>query len=104
MHGSTGSSSTSAVRELDGTGITRITDDGSSAWPDWTADGRLVFIGNTGGNASAFEHWLVDTDGGNANRVGGSLAELNAAGCTTCVYVADSFSPESPYAYWQPVP
>ena len=34
------------------------------------------------------EHWIMDADGGNQSRLGGSLAELTAAGCTTCVYVA----------------
>jgi WD40-like Beta Propeller Repeat len=90
---------------VDGTGATRLTDDGASAWPNWTADGRLVLVHLTGGNdASGFEHWVMDADGGNASRLGGSLAELNAAGCMTCVYIADSFSTQSPYAYWQPVP
>lgn len=94
---------------LDGTGLTRLTDDGISALPNWTADGRVAFIREispvgTGGNASGLEYWIMDADGGNRSRLGGSLAELTAAGCTTCVYVAESFSGELPRAYWQPVP
>jgi len=91
---------------LDGTGLTRLTDDGISAPLSWTADGRLVFIREispvgTGGNPSGREQWVMDADGGSPIRLGGSLAELTAAGCTTCLYAADS---QASVAYWQPVP
>lgn len=88
---------------LDGTGLARLTDDGISSLPDWTSGGRLAFIRHAAPTKS--ENWIMDADGGNQSRLGSSLADLTAAGCTTCVYVAhEPVSGTLPRAYWQPLP
>jgi hypothetical protein len=87
----------------DGSGLTRLTHDGISDLPDWTADGRLVFIRNAAPTKS--EHWIMDADGGNQTRLGDSLADLTAAGCVRCVYLAhEPVRGELPRAYVQPRP
>ena len=76
---------------------------GSRALPDWTTAGRLAFIRDAAPTTS--EHWIMDADGGNQGRLGGSLADLTAAGCTTCVYVAhEPVRGGLPRAYWRPLP
>jgi hypothetical protein len=88
---------------LDGTGLARLTDDGVSSLPDWTSGGRLAFIRDADSTNS--ENWIMDADGSNQSRLGSSLADLTAAGCTTCVYVAhEPVSGPLPRAYWQPLP
>ena len=88
---------------VDGSGLARLTDDGISSLPDWTSGGRLAFIRHAAPTKS--EHWIMDADGGNQSRLGGSLADLTAAGCTTCVYVAhEPVRGALPRAYWQPLP
>jgi hypothetical protein len=88
---------------VDGNGLARLTDDGISSLPDWTSGGRLAFIRHAAPTKS--EHWIMDADGGNQSPFGGSLADLTAAGCTTCVYVAkEPLSGPLPRAFWQPVP
>jgi Tol biopolymer transport system component len=89
---------------VDGGGLARLTDDGISALPDWTSGGRLAFVRNAAPTDS--EHWIMDADGGNVARLGGSLADLTAAGCTTCVYVAQEpvRMGALPRAYWQTLP
>jgi len=65
--------------------------------------GRLAFIRHAAPAAS--EHWIMDADGGSQSRLGSSLADLTAAGCTTCVYVAhEPVDGGLPRAYWQPLP
>lgn len=89
---------------VDGSGLARLTDDGISSLPDWTSGGRLAFIRNAAPTKS--ENWIMDADGGNQSRLGSSLADLTAAGCIRCVYVA--LEPVRigplPRAYWQPLP
>lgn len=88
---------------LDGSGLARLTDDGISSLPDWTSTGRLAFIRHAAPTKS--EHWIMDSDGSNQTGLGGSLADLTQAGCTTCVYVArEPVSGGLPQAYWQPLP
>jgi Tol biopolymer transport system component len=88
---------------VDGSGLARLTDDGISGLPDWTSSGRLAFIRNASPTNS--EHWIMDADSANQSRLGGSLADLTAAGCTTCVYVAhEPVDGGLPRAYWQPLP
>jgi WD40-like Beta Propeller Repeat len=88
---------------VDGSGLARLTDDGVSGLPEWTSRGRLAFIRNAAPTKS--EHWVMDATGGNQSRLGGSLADLTAAGCTTCIYVAhEPVSGPLPRAYWQPLP
>jgi Tol biopolymer transport system component len=76
----------------DGTGVQRLTSDGASARPNWTADGRIVFAHlppdvPAGNLAAAFELWIMNANGTNARRLdAGSAAELTAAGCITCPY------------------
>ena len=61
----------------------------------------MVFIRNASPTSS--DHWIMDADGGNEVRLGDSLADLTAAGCTTCIYVAqESGHGTLPRAYWQP--
>jgi dipeptidyl aminopeptidase/acylaminoacyl peptidase len=88
---------------VDGSGLARLTHDGISSLPDWTSGGRVAFVRNAASTNS--ENWIMDADGGNQSRLGGSLADLTAAGCTTCVYVAHEPAPGAlPRAYWQPLP
>jgi hypothetical protein len=88
---------------VDGSGLARLTHDGVSGLPDWTSAGRLAFIRHAAPTDS--EHWIMDADGGNASRLGGRLADLSAAGCTRCVYIAQEPVPGLlPHAYWQPMP
>jgi len=89
---------------LDGGGLARLTHEGISSLPDWTSGGGLAFIRNAAPTNS--EHWIMDADGGNLTRLGGSLADLTAAGCTTCTYVAHEpvLNGPLPRAYWQPLP
>ncbi len=88
---------------LDGSGLARLTHDGVSSLPNWTSAGRLAFIRRAAPTGS--EHWIMDADGRNQSRLGASLADLTAAGCTTCVYVAhEPVSGQLPRAFWQPVP
>lgn len=87
----------------DGSGLARLTHDGISSLPDWTSGGRVAFIRHAAPTKS--EHWIMDADGGNQSQLGGSLADLTAAGCSTCVYVAhEPAHGPLPRAYWQPVP
>jgi hypothetical protein len=88
---------------VDGSGLARLTRDGISALPDWTSGGRLVFIRNASPTSS--DHWIMDADGANQSRLGASLADLTAAGCTTCIYVAHvPVHGGLPRGYWQPLP
>ena len=89
---------------VDGGGLARLTNDGISSLPDWTSGGRLAFVRNAAPRKS--ENWIMDADGGNQSRLGGSLADLSAAGCTRCVYVAHEPIDNGalPRAYWQPLP
>ncbi|HEY4752099.1 MAG TPA: hypothetical protein VIH37_02370 [Candidatus Limnocylindrales bacterium] len=95
----------------DGSDLTRLTNDGISARPGWTFDGRVTFMRSVGpttglGDAQAFENWVMDASGGGLARTGGSLAELTAARCTSCIYPLTSSNVAlGPYrAYWQPTP
>jgi hypothetical protein len=89
---------------VDGSGLARLTHDGISALPDWTLGGRLAFIRNAAPTNS--EHWIMDADGGNQRRLGGTLTDLTAAGCTTCIFVAQEPDRDGtlPRAFWQPLP
>lgn len=98
---------------IDGTGLTQLTQDGISALPNWTSDGRVIFALDVSPDPTAvhlgdaygvFEHWIMDANGDNKNQIGDSLAELTAAGCTTCFYGAPGPSGPPPEAYWQPAP
>jgi hypothetical protein len=88
---------------VDGSGLARLTHDGISSLPDWTSAGSIAFIRHAAPTDS--QHWIMDGDGGNPRRLGNTLAELSAAGCTTCIYVAHEPVPGLlPSAYWQPMP
>jgi dipeptidyl aminopeptidase/acylaminoacyl peptidase len=88
---------------VDGSGLARLTEDGISGLPDWTSGGRLAFIRNAASTSG--EHWIMDADGRNQTRLGDSLADLSAAGCTTCIYVDhEPIRGPLPRAYWQPRP
>ena len=74
----------------DGTGLQRLTTDGASARPNWTADGRIVFAHMPPDElnevlARSFQLWIMDADGANVRQLqADSAAELSAAGCVTC--------------------
>jgi len=94
----------------DGADLRRLTDDGRSFGPTWTADGRLVFTHEVGSRdldhpGWEYDNWIMDADGGNLNKLGTSLAELTSAGCIRCMYPL----PKNEYEYlsealWQPTP
>jgi Tol biopolymer transport system component len=93
----------------DGTDLRRLTTDGISIGPHWTADGRLVFaripgMGSPAG-ATGYEAWIMDADGGNLTELPvGNLAQLSAANCLVCPYLPDPAFPFIDNAVWQPVP
>jgi hypothetical protein len=93
-----------------GRGLRRLTTDGESARPNWTADGRIVYAHlpldvPPEDLAPAYELWSMDADGaGNTGLQADSAAELSAVGCVTCPYAApldvELFILDD--AYWQP--
>jgi hypothetical protein len=96
----------------DGSSIQRLTTDGASARPNWTADGRIVFAhlppDETGeALARSYELWLMDASGASPRRLqADSAAALTEAGCMTCPYPppleAEIFILND--AVWQPTP
>jgi hypothetical protein len=97
------------VVRSDGTDLRRLTTDGISLAPHWTADGRLVFrrlpgLGSPAG-LTGYEAWIMDSDGGNLTELQvGDLAQLSAANCLVCPYLPDPAYPFIDDAIWQPVP
>jgi Tol biopolymer transport system component len=69
----------------DGSGLKALTNDGGSAAPSWTLDGRILFF-------SQRALWLMDADGSNRERVGPGTMNL----------VSDTTG-YSYYASWQPL-
>jgi Tol biopolymer transport system component len=69
----------------DGSGLQALTNDGGSAAPSWTLDGRILFF-------SQRALWLMDADGSNRERVGPGTMNL----------VSDTTG-YSYYASWQPL-
>ena len=97
------------VVRADGTDLRRLTTDGISLRPEWTADGRLAFQRLPGLTSptglTGFEAWIMDADGGNETQLDvGNLAELSPAGCLVCSYLPDPAFPFIGEAVWQPVP
>jgi dipeptidyl aminopeptidase/acylaminoacyl peptidase len=96
----------------DGSDIQRLTTDGASARPTWTADGRIVFAhlppDETGeALARSYAVWLMDANGASPRRLqADSAAALTDAGCMTCPYPppleAEIFILND--AVWQPTP
>ncbi len=76
----------------DGSGLQRLTNDGASARPNWTADGRIAYVHFPPGLipddlAAAFELWTMDAGGANKRQQdAASAADLTEAGCMTCPY------------------
>ena len=82
----------------DGTGLLRLTNDGTSYLPRWTTSGRVTF-------ARSAENWVMEFDGDGQAKLGSSLAELSGAGCTSCIYPVPTQPSEGEnLAFWQPVP
>jgi Tol biopolymer transport system component len=97
------------VVRSDGTDLRRLTTDGISLAPHWTADGRLVFRRLPGHGSptgtTGYEAWIMDSDGGNLTKLQvGNLAQLSAAKCLVCPYLPDPAYPFIDDAIWQPVP
>jgi sugar lactone lactonase YvrE len=96
----------------DGSGLRRLTSDGISGRPNWTRDGRIVFVRSPGmdtGAETAFELWVMDSDGSNRTELrADSIAALSAAGCIACPYPPMNFDfrmvPYPQDALWQPTP
>ena len=81
----------------DGTDLRRLTDDGASFAPRWTADGRLTFI-------RADANWIMDADGSAQTELGFDLRTLTAAGCVSCLYPGPEMSSSTQQALWHLVP
>ena len=92
----------------DGSHVQRLTTDGRSVLPVWTADGRVVFAREVGPlDEFTFEFWIMDADGERQARLGETLAELDAAGCVRCPYFPKPYYTENEGwldALWQPMP
>jgi Tol biopolymer transport system component len=89
----------------DGTGLRRMTTDGASIRPSWTSNGRLVFLRYPGGltDPAGFEVWIMDADGQNSSELDPTnLAELTAAQCRSCPYLAQPETGFPDTAVWQP--
>ena len=96
---------------LDGTGIRQLTRDGVSARPNWTADGRIVFVRmptDAEGAVTAFELWVMNADGSGQTQLdAGDLAELTDANCVICPYPPMDVDADIQFlfdAFWQPTP
>lgn len=91
----------------DGSDLRRVTTDGRSVLPVWTADGGVVFAREVGPlDEFTFEFWIMDADGENQARLGDTLAELTAAGCVRCPYFPEPYTENQGWfsALWQPEP
>ena len=95
----------------DGTGVRRLTTDGISVRPNWTADGRIVFARmpvDAEGASTAFELWVMNADGtGQTQLDADDLAELSDANCVICPYPPMDVDAEIQFlndALWQPTP
>jgi Tol biopolymer transport system component len=86
----------------DGADVRRLTDDGSSYGPVWTADGQLTFVHQVGSeDAAELQNWIMGPDGSGKAQLRSTLGELTAAGCVACIYPVDQ---GESHAYWQPMP
>jgi hypothetical protein len=85
----------------DGNGLRQLTDDADSSMAAWTLDRHVTFARSTFG--STYGNWIMDTDGGHPTQLGSTLAELTAAGCTSCLYpVPTRDLSGAASALWQP--
>ena len=85
----------------DGTGLVRLTTGGQSSGPQWTRDGRIIFVRWLDPDLLDHELWTMDADGAHATRLpGDDLADLTAVGCIRCLYPSD----DRTEAIWQPMP
>jgi dipeptidyl aminopeptidase/acylaminoacyl peptidase len=84
----------------------RLTNDGISARPSWTIDGRIVF--NRDQTGSGIDLWVMNADGSGVQHLDrSSLAALSESGCLVCVYPPTSPASEIGFdtdAFWQPRP
>jgi Tol biopolymer transport system component len=96
----------------DGTGLRRLTSDGASSRPEWTADGRIVYaqaVGQVEGSTK-YELWIMDADGANQAKLPvEDVVQLTEAHCLQCAWVRDPDSeiPNTEFmtsALWQPQP
>jgi hypothetical protein len=90
----------------DGSGLARLTDDGVSARPAWTSDGRISFLRLSKGKMHTPQaDWVMAADGTNPARLGTSLTDLTAADCQTCIYPVIQPDPTKVFrGFWQPEP
>ena len=95
----------------DGTGVRRLTADGISVRPNWTADGRIVFARvpiDAEGGVTAFELWVMNANGtGQTQLDADDLSELSDANCVICPYPPMDIDAEIQFlndALWQPTP
>ena len=89
----------------DGKGVRQLTTDGLSAFPEWTADGRIAFGRFADSNAAdTSEVWIMNVDGGGLVRLGQgeSLADLTGPNCGVCPYAYPSEN--HPDGLLQPLP
>ena len=85
----------------DGTNLQQLTDDADSNFAAWTLAGRVTFARS--GLGAIYDDWIMDADGGHQTQIGSTIAELTAAGCTSCLYPVPTtdLSPTAD-ALWQP--
>ena len=96
----------------DGTGLRRLTSDGVSNRPEWTADGRIVYARAAGaaGPNTVYELWIMDADGANQAKLPVEDAvQLTAVQCVACAWVRDPdseirFTEFMTNSLWQPQP
>jgi dipeptidyl aminopeptidase/acylaminoacyl peptidase len=100
------------VVQPDGTGLRRLTTDGVSIRPEWTADGRIVYARAVGvaEENTVYELRIMDADGANQAKLPvEDVVELTAAHCVTCAWVRDPdseirFTEFMTNSLWQPQP
>jgi hypothetical protein len=103
-----------ATVRANGGGLKTLTSDGVSVWPQWTRDGRIIFVRWSTPDGGPGDLWIMDEDGGNAERVDASIPAMTAAGCAECPYpIGAEPDPSRPNLFygenglnlrlWQPV-
>jgi hypothetical protein len=86
----------------DGSDLRRLTSDGLSLWPRWTADGGILFWQWTSTSQADHTLWRMAADGSAPTPVARTVAALTDVGCSVCAWPIHN--DPMPEAFWQPIP